>query len=348
MGTIQDLVSVIIPVYNAQKYINRCVDSILKQDYENYEIILVNDGSSKECTDLLNELSYCDSRIKVLHQENKGVSAARNNGIKQSSGEWIVFVDADDYISPDMLSEMLRIAREKNADIVASDYFVCKGGTITPTKFLDATETIVYTGNMKINLVKSCIESRAYGNPFGATNIGVPWAKMYKRDIISITTFDEKLTHMEDTVFNINVFMNAKRIVYLPKSLYNYVVHKSSAVNSAKKDFEFVAQRFFEELQKFSKNNNLEYELDDVIEYKKFCLYHQCVIMQYLRSNKKTMLDVVRNMRRISREYDWDGKYNKRINYLYTKPQKLYALLAKFNSYGLLYLILEFREYYKN
>ena len=105
---INPTISVIVPVYNTEKYLQKCVNSILEQTYSNLEIILVDDGSDKEARELCDELAISDSRIIVVHQENSGLSAARNKGIDISTGQFVTFVDSDDYISPSMYEELLR------------------------------------------------------------------------------------------------------------------------------------------------------------------------------------------------------------------------------------------------
>lgn len=340
-----NLISIIIPVYNAQAYILRCVNSILKQDYLDYELILVNDGSNKACTALLEEIEILDRRIRMINQVHKGVSAARNTGVEHSHGTWVMFIDADDYIESNALSTMVTIAEQNAADIVATEYYICKSGAISAEKFLNEENLCVYTGKERINLIKSCIESRIYGNTQGVTNIGVPWAKLYRRKVIYDEKFDIQLTHMEDTIFNVNVIMKANKIVYLPTPLYYYVIHPESVTHKVQTNFEPVAQRVIENLNEFSCKYHLETELSKAINYKKFCLYYQCIKSQYIRNPSVNSVEAIKNMRRIGKEYDWNGKYNWGNRCLYTKPQLVYSILAKMNLYGLLYTALTFAEH---
>ena len=110
-------ISVIVPVYNCKKYIKKCVDSIINQTFKDLEIILIDDGSTDESGKICDELKLKDSRIKVIHQENKGVSAARNEGVKASSGDYISFVDGDDYLSEDMYEFLYDNLKKSGADI---------------------------------------------------------------------------------------------------------------------------------------------------------------------------------------------------------------------------------------
>lgn len=115
----EELISVIVPVYKVEKYINQCIDSIINQTYTNLEIILVDDGSPDNCGIICDKYAKKDRRIKVIHKENAGVSSARNVGLDNSNGEFITFVDADDYVSNIYCEELLKTLKEKEVDCIA-------------------------------------------------------------------------------------------------------------------------------------------------------------------------------------------------------------------------------------
>ena len=125
-----ELISVIVPVYNVESYVAECIESIQNQTYMNLEIILVNDGSTDNSGDICDQYATYDERIKVIHKENAGVSAARNTGIEAANGDYIAFVDSDDYIAPNMYEDMLRILKENDLDILECTAFRDKGGEI--------------------------------------------------------------------------------------------------------------------------------------------------------------------------------------------------------------------------
>lgn len=122
MVTHQGTISVVIPVFDAERFIRRCLDSLLAQTYPHWKLILVDDGSPDECGAICDAYAQKDSRIQVVHQENAGVSEARNRGLSLCDGEYLYFVDADDYLAPDCLAEMIRLMKEKQADLVMSGY----------------------------------------------------------------------------------------------------------------------------------------------------------------------------------------------------------------------------------
>ena len=117
-----DKVSIIVPVYNIENYIRVCVESILAQTYESFELILVDDGSKDNSGILCDEYAAIDSRVKVIHKENGGVSSARNTGLQQAKGKWIMYVDGDDWIEPDMIESLIETAKATEADLVFGDY----------------------------------------------------------------------------------------------------------------------------------------------------------------------------------------------------------------------------------
>lgn len=125
-----ELISVIVPVYNVEPYIAECIESIQNQSYQHLEIILVNDGSTDDSGDICDQYAAYDNRIKVIHQENAGLSAARNAGIEVSTGDYIAFVDSDDYIGITVYEDMLKLMKDHNLDIIEFTAFRDKGGTI--------------------------------------------------------------------------------------------------------------------------------------------------------------------------------------------------------------------------
>ena len=119
----EEKVSIIIPIYNAEKYIKRCIDTIINQTYKNIEIIIKNDGSTDNSINLINKYKNKDNRIIVINQKNAGVSVARNNGIKKRDGTYVMFVDIDDWIELTMVEEMVKIIKEQEVDIVRCNFF---------------------------------------------------------------------------------------------------------------------------------------------------------------------------------------------------------------------------------
>lgn len=193
MGDDRDLISVIIPMYNAEAFVERCVRSVLNGIYQNVEILCIDDGSSDSTMEVVRRLQNEDSRIVVLKQENAGVSAARNLGLQKARGEYVAFIDSDDWVSPDYLSLMHEIAREKNADIVICGYFGVTG--IPKRQFEDTAE-------YKVLKVTENRKNRDLVN--------VIWRALYRREICP--QFNESMRVGEDHVFNIRILSEHRDI----------------------------------------------------------------------------------------------------------------------------------------
>lgn len=203
-------ISVIVPVFNVEKYLCRCIESILAQTLTDFEIILINDGSSDKSGDLCNEYAKKDSRIKVIHQENGGVSAARNAGLDIANGNYISFVDSDDYIYPQHLEYLYSAICDSDADIS-----VCK-----MIEFFD-TPPILEFG--KVNYVKYqgieiCHKLCDYNV---ASGLITPWGKLYRKHVLNNIRFPQGKIHEDQFVMH-KIFYYCKNIVILPEKLYGY------------------------------------------------------------------------------------------------------------------------------
>lgn len=212
------LVSVIIPVYNAQDYLVRCVDSILNQSYKNMEIILVDDGSMDSSPIICDELAKKDDRITVLHQSNGGVSLARNAGIDIAKGDFIAFVDSDDWVQPDMIEVMISRFSD-GVDIVRCAY----------RKYFDGNNTVDVTDGKEMILNSQDYLNVMFSDEALNSNC---WCKMYRKSVIGGIRFPVSYKVGEDNYFNYQVVKNANKICVCSKIVYNYYINQESATNS--------------------------------------------------------------------------------------------------------------------
>lgn len=215
-----ELISVIVPVYNTPKqYLNECIKSVLKSSYSNIEILVVDDGSKKETAELCDILGKLDDRIRVIHQENKGVSAARNNALKLAIGSYIIFVDADDLIEETMISSLFTVAQKVDADITIGGYYECYNDG-RKKEFGCSGQTIV---KEKDEILRDF---------FTTNNIGWNvWAKLYKRVVIKNTCFVEEKKVAEDMFFNYQVLKKTDRIAIYGAPIYRYMKHSESVMS---------------------------------------------------------------------------------------------------------------------
>ena len=200
------MISIIVPIYNVEPYLRRCVDSLLRQSYEDFELILVDDGSPDNCGNICDEYAAEDSRVRVVHKPNGGLSDARNAGLEIAQGEYIAFVDSDDWIAKDYLARLLAALLETDADICECDVFRTSGeetsseqGTPAVYKTIEALEQLIHDGVFRQHV----------------------WNKLYRREIIADILFPKGKTN-EDEFWTYQVFGNAKKVAKISDVLYFY------------------------------------------------------------------------------------------------------------------------------
>lgn len=213
----RDKVSIIVPIYNVEKYLNRCVDSLINQTYRNLEIILVNDGSPDNSPEMCDKYAVNDSRIKVIHKENGGLSDARNAGIDIATGKYIMFIDSDDYAELDMVESAVMAIKKDDSDVALWGYFA---------DFVDQNEkhvqSITYPG---LNGVLDSSEKQFVLSNELINLMGYTWNKLYKNEIIQKNNyrFQEDLSLVEDITFNSEIFKDNHSINFIEKQLIHYM-----------------------------------------------------------------------------------------------------------------------------
>lgn len=214
-----DRISVIVPVYNVEKYIKRCLESLLNQTYKNLEIIIIDDGTKDSSGKICDEISKSDSRIKVIHQKNQGLSGARNTGLKNSTGEYITFVDSDDYIDNKMFEKMLSTLKTNNADIIECGTIYCdeKGNYIKEN-----------TKN-KIKIYEKDIQVKELISNGNITTMSC--GKLYKKDLFKNFEFPIGKYH-EDVFTTYKLLHVSKKTVVLNQGFYYYRQVNGSIMNS--------------------------------------------------------------------------------------------------------------------
>jgi glycosyltransferase involved in cell wall biosynthesis len=200
------LVSVVVPVYNIKNYIEKCLESIISQSYENLEIVVVDDGSTDESGRLCDEFAKKDKRVKVFHKKNGGLSDARNFGIKKSQGEIVALVDGDDYVDADYIKAMYEVMVKDDSDIV-----VCGFDNIIPSSFVVSGEE----ATKKLLVEQENIEI-------------VAWNKLYKKELFEKGIEYPVGDKHEDALTTYKLFAEAKKVSYVSKSLYHYVKREDS------------------------------------------------------------------------------------------------------------------------
>lgn len=225
------VISVIVPVYNVEKYLSQCIESILNQTFNNWELILIDDGSTDNSGEICDEYATKDNRIRVIHKENGGISSARNTGLNATKGDYIAFVDSDDYIAMDMFEKMLDIAIKTNADMVKCGF----------NEFnINSVKRTVNFGKQEIleNDVNGCSLLHLY---FQNVLYIVAWNAIYKRDLAVKVRFPERLINEDNYSAGLYLYY-AKKTVCMNEALYYYrdVSNGLSKVGKTKKPLDIV------------------------------------------------------------------------------------------------------------
>ena len=215
------VVSIIVPVYNAEKTLCRCVDSIRKQEYGDFELLLVDDGSQDSSGSLCDSYAAEDERIRVIHKKNGGVSAARNEALSQARGEFLQFVDSDDWLAPEATKLMVRTARENSCDLVIADFYRVSGDRISHKGEIDE-EGVMSREEFAAHMME---------NP-ADYYYGVLWNKLFRRELVEREhlRMDEKIHWCEDFLFNLEYILHGETFCALRMPVYYYVKTKGSLV----------------------------------------------------------------------------------------------------------------------
>jgi len=311
-------VSIIVPVYNVENYLARCLDSLINQSFNDIEIICINDGSTDRSLDILKEYEIKDSRVKIIDKENSGVSNCRNKGINLVNGEYIVFVDSDDWINIDMLKTMYNKATENNSDIVMCSYmreFI----NHSKEKVFDLPKEVVYEKEE----IKNKLHRKLFGpidselgNPEGLDALGTIWAKLYRTSIIKDNNIEfidlKEIGSNEDSLFNIFAFKYINKITFINKPFYHYWRGNPNSLTSRynpnlKKQWNVL----FEYMYKFIDENNLDASFYKALE-NRICM---CVLGLGLNEcsklNKLPLTKKIKNIKSILNEKLIKNAYKK-------------------------------------
>lgn len=270
------LVSIIVPVFNVEKYIEKCLKSLIDQTYKNIEVIIIDDGSTDSSGIICDKYSKNDKRIKVIHKKNEGVSTARNEGMKQAKGDYIFFIDSDDYLDFDVIDKM--VEELENADIIKISH-----------KLIKDNKEIRRILNVGIFSKEEYIEKVLTGNIGGHS-----WGYLLSRDIVNEVYFDKNTSCMEDTLFIVNCILKVDKIKCIDTSFYNHIINENGITASANRiekninDYMYSLNEIEKILKKININN---YYKKDILE-KRFKLIESELAKC---SNKKDIVKIFNN-----------------------------------------------------
>ena len=319
------LISIIIPVYNVEKYLKACLDSVVNQTLKSIEIIVVDDGSTDNSKDIIRDFELKDSRVKAIYQKNKGVSQARNAGLKIANGEYIGFVDADDYIDLEMYESMYSKAKQFDSDIV-----VCNVKDIMENKekiSLEFQEGLISMENIK---PKNFLKDKYF--KLGSA----VWHKIFKKSLIvenNIKFINYNEVSSEDTIFNLQAMLKSKNIYCIDKPFYNYIIRENSLTKSkiAKENMIYRCKNTVDIIQKYCEENNI-----DIDKYIYYLTY-----FEFINSLSYVHPKNLNNLSLGIKEYSKSEFYNKSLkNIIFSNTLDIYFINHK-NGYSTMYKIFD-------
>lgn len=318
----EPLISIIVPVYQVEAYLDRCVESLLAQTYENLEIILVDDGSPDRCPQICDTYAEKDRRVRVIHQENAGLSGARNTGIDAAKGEYLAFVDSDDYVSENFVRVLYDLLQETGCAVSQCRFSYVQG---EPLKDEANRDYQIYRGE--------CLLARLYGPEDEATCFVVAWNKLYRKELFDKIRYPVGRIH-EDEATTYRLFHEAKKLAYTRRPLYGYYTDNKGSITAvfSRKRLQWLTAH--EERITFFAKHGYEKLLPDA--YRKLC---DACITFYFRCTREVegREALQRELRRRLKTYRVQGKkwirelpLRTRVGYgLFTVSPALYARLLK-------------------
>lgn len=261
--------TIVVPVYNLQETIGECIDSLISQTEDNIEIVLVDDGSTDQCPQICDDYAERDSRIKVIHQENKGLSGARNAGIRAALGNWVMIVDPDDWLEPNAVDVLCTGAEKNQSDIFIASFFseykkTCKDSFFNVSEFHFTSESELE------KLQIAAISKSKVSNVKASTNVGVTWARVYRKSFISDNdlTFVVGLNRTQDAIFNLYAFQNAKKVDFEDIPIHHYRIWSSSASRKSSEDLYLTAEEILHQIAVFIKKYDKSEEMINAMHSK--------------------------------------------------------------------------------
>lgn len=286
-------ISIIIPMYNAKEYIARCLESVINQSFSDIEIIIVNDGSTDESLEICRKYAKIDERIIILNKDNNGVSVARNQGMNVATGEYVMFVDSDDWIDENMCQDLYKRISECHADICFCNNIKEYGNR---SEYIDfgCLKDVINLDEIK-EVILSLIEEKDIKIAHRRETFRGPCAKLYKRSIIidNNITFKRELAIGEDLVFNLEYLKYCEKIVVEKKFLYHYRVNLYSTTKRYRENAWDTYRKLLVILEEYLESNFFEIEYMDRLNKLKLKYFIISVNNEMSKFNKKSYVEKI-------------------------------------------------------
>ncbi len=322
-----NLISVIVPVYNSEKYLYRCIESITAQTYKNLEIILVDDGSTDNSGTICDDFAEKDERVKIIHKENGGVSSARNTGLKSFTGDYLTFIDSDDYVDENYI-EILYNNMSEGIDIVISMFKHLNSD-------LKLEKTVNYCCEKQIVYIDNNFD-------FNEKKVNYTvWGKLFKRSLLKGLYFSETIYFGEDSLFCASAMIKSSSVKYIPDCCYNYVEYEESLSHGSLSQKKLTSIKAWEGIYKLFPIDSVSYKTSTE-NYLNLCFHIYGKLLTDSGSNR--LIDDIYSLI-VSND---TKEFIKSINTSFKVKMKYYLLIKCRKIYDIVLILKEpFVKHYK-
>lgn len=288
------MISIIVPIYKVEKYLHKCVSSIMNQTYKDLEIILVDDGSTDSCPQICDELAEKDSRIKVIHKINGGLMSARQAGLRAATGEYVGFVDGDDWIEPDMYRYFYNAVSQYHPDMAVAEFYYDFGNETVKSR-----QDLLKPFYTKAELINEIYPSMLFKAPY--YNFGINpccWSKIYKKELLESCLYNipTEIKIGEDTAFTYPCLIKANSLAYIDKACYHYMDSRDGSMTSSyDADMENTILIPYNILK--TEFDNSEYDFSNSLDYYLFYLIEFVIRNEASLFNRKSKKEIKQTLK---------------------------------------------------
>lgn len=336
-------VSIIVPVYHVAPYLEQCISSLVNQTYTNIEIILVDDGGDDECPDMCRKYVQKDDRVVYVRKENGGLTSARKRGLETITGDFVMYVDGDDWLEPQTVQRVVETNTKYDADIILFGYKRVYENAVFESSIFEGSQQFVGEKVRRLHRMLVGPVDSELAHVERAERIVTTWGKFYRREIVDNAIFvsEREVGSAEDAIFNLGVFADAKKCVYLDEYLYNY---RKSNENSITKKYRGKLveqwQCLYQHFESYIQKNELGQEYQEALN-NRIALGMLGIGLNELESDKN-FLSKAKYLRKVLRYPRWEKAF-KQLDFKYFPMKwKIFYGLCKYKQTEVLLILLKF------
>lgn len=345
----KQFLSVIIPIYKIkEEYLRTCFDSLIAQDMDTFRVIAVDDGSPDKSGVICDEYAKKDSRFIIIHQENKGVSVARNRGIEEADTEWITFIDPDDWVEPDLVSKLYHAKEGHCADIFLYDYFqeFSEKQNVKHLKEKSGLLDNDWVTNLRISTF-NYLTVNGHVHEYETNTV---WNKMYRLKLIKDNRlcFEPNARKGQDVIFNAEGLQYTNRFYYIRKALYHYRYLQESVTNSFNPKVMYYNEVAFKHYERIIKKFDLSQEYWDAYYARVVTRLYSCMRLYYFQQeNTMSMQEIKEELDKTLERYPYSVALDKVNDHQLTTTQRVFVFFLKKHQYGVIKILINMRLFVK-